>query len=147
MTGRDLAPVAPPMLGDVLASPVAYAEAMIAAQTPCSFPPACLPVTWPRRSRRAGGGAVRRLAVRVAVLAAAGLSVVGCASGAHATQRPVWDGRHPAVWTAEADPVCWRSIAGRRGWIRAGEHGPRFRAVCQRDGSEYVWGVVTGNAR
>lgn len=147
MTGREAFPIAPPSLGEVLASPSAYAEAMIAGQTPCSFPPAFLPVTGSRRSGRARRGAVRRLAVRVAVAAVAGLSVMGCASGVRAAQRPVWDGRSPHVWTAEADPMCWRSIAGRHGWIQAGQHGPRFRAECQRDGSEYAWGIVTGGMR
>lgn len=145
MTGHEVAPIPPPMLGDVIANPGAYAEA-IAAQTLSALFPS-FPAARSPRVRRARRGAVRRLAVRVAVVAAVTVSVVGCGGSARASVRPVWDGRSPHVWTSEADPVCWRSILGRHGWARAGEHGPRFRVVCQRDGSEYAWAVVTGSTR
>jgi hypothetical protein len=61
--------------------------------------------------------------------------------------RPVWDGRHPAVWVGQ-DPMCWRSILGRHGWARADRGGPRFRVVCASDGpGEFAWNAVTGGAR
>jgi hypothetical protein len=57
--------------------------------------------------------------------------------------RPYWDGRHPAVWTSPVDPMCVARFHGRHGWIRAGSHGPRWRAECLPDGPrEYAWGIV-----
>jgi|HubBroStandDraft_3_1064219.scaffolds.fasta_scaffold1189552_2 hypothetical protein len=82
--GSAVIPVAPPMLGDVLGSPVAYAEAMIAGQTPCPFPSAARPGR-PGRAR----GTLRRLAARVALLAAAGLAATGWAGGTPVAQRSV----------------------------------------------------------
>ena len=89
-----------------------------------------------------------RLAARVTATFAVAFTIgtLGHQLPAHAGTRPWWDGRHPHVWTAEADPMCWRSILGRHGWIQAGQHGPRFRAVCARDGQAFAWDV-TGSAR
>lgn len=100
MTGRDVTLIAPPMLGDVLASPGAYAEAMIAGQA-LRLPVA---VPAPRHARRRRRGAVRRMAARVAVLAAAGLSAIGWAGGARAatvTPAAEWHACHLAVQVHE----------------------------------------------
>jgi hypothetical protein len=74
MTDYEAIPIAPPMLGDVLASPVAYAEAMIAGQTLSPF-------------IRVGSRRGRRIvAVRVAVAAAVFVRGAGrrCGTGGFA---------------------------------------------------------------
>lgn len=96
MTDFNVIPIAPPTLGDVLASPSAYAEAMIAAQTLSPF----IPVAGPGRVRGARRGVVRKLAAGAVVLAAAGLAAIGWAGGARAaTVTPVaeWHACHLAV--------------------------------------------------
>lgn len=118
-------------LGQALAFPGVYLE------PPAGLPGAALA---PRVARPGRVG--RTMAALASVAVAAGLALAGCGTTAHAAVRPAWDGRHPAVWVSPADPVCWRAIAGRHGWARAGGHGPWFRVACQRDGHEYVWGIA-----
>ena len=70
MTDHDISPIAPPTLGDVLGSPVAYAEAAIAAQT-LLIRSVARSVACPVGPRHARRPVRSRMAVRVAVVAAA----------------------------------------------------------------------------
>lgn len=58
--------------------------------------------------------------------------------------RPVWDGRHPAVWRSQVAPMCEARWQGRHGIIQL-PGGPRFTAVCSADGNLWAWDV-TGRA-
>lgn len=73
MTRTEISPIAPPTLGEVLGSPVAYAEAMIAAQTllPLLTRPSARPSVRPVGARHARRPVRSWMGVRVAVLAAA----------------------------------------------------------------------------
>ena len=75
------------------------------------------------------------------------------AATASVAQRPVWDGRTPAVWVGAADPVCPASVwhagiygpeapAPLYGLARSDVHGPVFPVECEPDGGEYVWAAV-----
>ena len=139
MTSYEPIPSAPPTLGEALAFPGIYLE-----------PPAGLPMAAPEPRIRRPGRLRRKMATLAAVVATAAVSLAGCTAGgpvAHATVRPFWDGRHPAVWTSPVDPMCEAQIAGRHSVARSGGGGPVFGVVCQRDGSEFVWGIVSGGAR
>jgi hypothetical protein len=143
MTDYQAIPIPPPSLGEILAGPEVWHTRALTMPVPAA---ATMPARRVRRPRRA----VRKLAALAALVGATALLSIGCSSGATASDRvsrPLWDGRRPAEWTAEADPLCWPAIAGRHGWIRAGSNGPRWRAECQRDGRTYVWGIVSGSRR
>ena len=138
MTSYEITPIAPPSLGEVIADPGAWQEWALYAPAVATTAPVWRP------------GCFRALARGAALVAATALLSIGCSNGATASDRvsrPSWDGRHPRVWVAEADPVCWRGIAGRHGWVQLDGRGARWRAACQRGGRLYVWDVVPGSAR
>jgi hypothetical protein len=137
-------PVIPPLsIGEAVIDPSADQTWAVPAW---GSVPVAVPAVRVRRPRGAG----RKLALLAAVVAAVALALAGCTAGtpaAHASVRPVWDGRHPHVWVGQ-DPMCWRGIAGRHGWARADREGSRFRVVCAPlGGGEYAWDAVTGGAR
>jgi hypothetical protein len=74
------------------------------------------------------------------------LFLTAAPSAASASTRPWSDGRHPAVWASPTDPMCLARFRGRHGWVRVGNHGPRYRAECLPEGPHgqgpYSWGLV-----
>jgi hypothetical protein len=72
-------------------------------------------------------------------------------------QRPVWDGRHPAVWTGPM-PLCpawvWRQAmdpnagpGGRMfGFARTDKHGRVFLVECTPNGREFAWDAVVNGS-
>jgi len=62
-----------------------------------------------------------------ALVASAAMLLTG--QPAHASVRPYWNGRSPAVWISPVDPMCLGEFSGRHGWVKADSH--HFRAVCR----------------
>jgi hypothetical protein len=60
------------------------------------------------------------------------------------TIRPYWDGRSPAVWTADTEPMCMRALSGRVGRAMDPRTGTRFLLQCQAEGDNgpWSWSVV-----
>jgi hypothetical protein len=141
MTDYEVTPIPPPGLGEVLASPSAYAEAMIAGQA--------LPFPHRARHRKPSRHVIRKaLGASLAIAAmAGGLTLAAPASQAHAsvTARPAVTVDTPVVHGGGYVKLSIRfgaCVRNVRAWVTSGDDGPANTRVNRVDRSEAAPGSV-----